>query len=221
MGKTHATGVDPEIYQYILHNSLRDQPVLKALRDETATLAGAAMQITPDEGQFLALLAQLIQAKTIIEVGVFTGYSALCMAQALPDDGQLYAFDINPTTTGIAKRYWAQAGVADKIDLRLGPAVETLPALIAEIGEGRADMAFIDADKPNHPRYVEDCLTLVRTGGLIVIDNILMEGTVLDPTDTQVNTAAMRDLNRQLHQDQRVSIATLSVADGMTLAVKR
>ncbi len=210
-----------QLYQYVLDSSLREPQVLGQLREETARLPAAQMQIAPEQGQFMALLTKLIAARRVIEVGVFTGYSSLAVALALPDDGQLIGCDISEEYTGIARRYWQQAGVADKIDLRLAPAQDTLQTLLDQGEAGQFDLAFIDADKENYQSYYELCLQLLRPGGLILVDNVLWNGSVIEPDKQDVDTVAIRDFNSQLKNDPRVDISLLPVADGLTLARKR
>jgi predicted O-methyltransferase YrrM len=210
-----------KLYKYVLDVSLREAPVLWRLREETAKLPMAGMQIGPDQGQFMALLARLIGARRYIEIGTFTGYSALALALALPSEGRVIACDINPETTAVARRYWAEAGVADKIELRLAPAIETLDALLAKGEEGRFDMAFIDADKENYDVYYERVLRLLRVGGLAIIDNVLWSGAVADTKHNDADTKALRALNEKLHHDERIDLSLLPFADGLTLARKR
>ena len=219
MGRNVA--VTDALYRYIVEHSVRELPVQAALRAETAKLEHAGMQIGPDQGQFMGLLAKLIGAKRCIEVGVFTGYSALAVALALPADGRIVACDISEAWTDIARRYWKQAGVDGKIDLRLAKAERTLDALIAEGGAGQYDFAFIDADKGGYLAYYERCLTLLRRGGLIAVDNTLWSGDVADPANTKPDTVALRAFNETLHTDERVDLALLPVGDGLTLALKR
>ncbi len=211
---------DP-LYDYLLTVSLRDRPVLKRLREETAALPEANMQIAPEQGQFMALLVELIAARRTIEVGTFTGYSALCVALALPPGGTIIACDVSEDFTSIARRYWQEAGVAQKIDLRLAPALETLDALIAGDEAGRFDFAFIDADKENYGAYYERCLTLLRPGGLIAVDNVLWGGSVINPDKTDSDTEAIRALNLQILADDRVSPSLVPIGDGLMLARKR
>jgi caffeoyl-CoA O-methyltransferase len=213
--------VTDALYHYILSTSLREPEVLQQLREETALHTHSMMQIAPEQGQFMALLVELIGAKKILEIGVFTGYSSTCLALALPPDGRITACDVNEEFTDVARRYWARAGVADKIDLRLAPALDTLNSLVAAGLAGSYDMAFIDADKTNYDGYYEQSLALLRTGGLLVIDNVLWNGQVADPNVTDADTAAIRRLNAKIHADPRVSISLLPIADGLTLAVKR
>ena len=216
-----AITMNDTIYRYLVDHSVREHPVLAELRAETAKLKQAVMQIGADQGQLMALLAKLIGAKRCLEVGVFTGYSSLAVALALPPDGSIIAMDVSEEWTSIARRHWEKAGVADKIDLRLGAAIGTLDTLISLRQTGRFDMAFIDADKGNYLAYYERCLELLRPGGLVVIDNTLWSGDVADPSKQEADTVALRALNDELHRDERVDIAMLSVGDGVTLARKR
>ncbi|HEX9768118.1 MAG TPA: class I SAM-dependent methyltransferase [Kiloniellales bacterium] len=213
--------LNDELYGYLLGVSLREPPLLARLREETAELPHAVMQISPEQGQFMALLAELLGARRVIEVGTFTGYSALIVALALPAGGRLITCDVDEDTTAIARRYWAEAGVADKIELRLGPAVDTLDAVLADGGAGTFDLAFVDADKKNYNAYYERVLALLRRGGLMVVDNVLWSGAVADPQRQDADTAAIRALNAKIHHDQRVSLSLLPVSDGITLARKR
>lgn len=206
---------------YLLSVSLRETPAQAALREATRSVRGALMQISPEQGAFMALLVELTGTRRAIEVGTFTGYSALAVAQAMPADGRLVCCDVSEEWTAIGRRHWEMAGVADRIDLRLGPAMETLDSLIAAGGAGQWDMAFIDADKANYDGYYERCLTLLRPGGLVLIDNVLWSGAVADPARTDADTTALRALNAKLHGDERVTLAMLPVGDGLTLALKR
>ena len=215
------TALDDRLYDYLLSVSLRESAVARRLREETTGMEHAVMQIAPDQGQFMALLVRLLGARRALEIGTFTGYSALCVAEALPQNGQLVACDRNAEWTAIAQRYWAEAGVADKITLRLGKAIQTLDALLAEGEAGRFDFAFIDADKPNYDGYYERCLALVRPGGLVAIDNVLWEGKVKDAETADADTQAIRALNAKLAADARVEVSMLSIADGLTLALKK
>ena len=203
---------------YLREVSLRDHPLLARLRTETAALPRARMQITPEQGQFMQLLLRTLGARRTIEIGVFTGYSALCTALALPADGQVIACDVSEEWTAIGRRYWLEAGVADKIDLRLSPAVETLDALLADGQAGQFDFAFIDADKDNYDAYYERCLQLVRPGGIIAVDNVLWHGDVIDPSKQDPDTVAIRALNRKLHLDPRIELSMLPMGDGLTVA---
>ncbi len=213
--------IETHIYDYILANSLRDRDELKRLRQETQAMPMGGMQISPDQGQFMGLLVELIDAKRIVEVGTFTGYSSIAMALALPADGRLIACDVSDEFTSIARRYWQEAGVADKIELRLGPAVATLDEMLAAGEAGSFDMAFIDADKENYDAYYERCLQLLRLGGLILIDNVLWGGRPADANEQDESTAAIRALNAKIHADERVTASLLSIGDGLTLARKR
>ena len=213
--------IDDRLYDYLIAHSVRDLPVLAELRAETAKHPKAGMQISPEQGQFMALLVELIGAKRTIEVGTFTGYSALVVALALPAEGRVIACDVSEEFTAMARRYWAKAGVANKIDLRLAPANETLDKLLAAGEAGRFDFAFIDADKENYVGYYERCLKLVRAGGLIAVDNVLWGGKVADPAVDDKDTRAIRALNDQLKSDKRVSLSMVPIGDGLTLARKR
>lgn len=208
------------LYNYMLNVSLREPDVLRRLREETAHHAMAECQISPEQGQFMALLVKLIGAKRTLEVGVFTGYSAAWVALALPPDGQVIACDVNEEWTAIARRYWEQARIEDKIDLRLAPAMETLEKLVQTRQENSFDFVFIDADKPNYDAYYEYCLKLVRPGGLIALDNTLAQGRVVKDATSQY-ARTIRALNKKLHADTRVDISLVPIADGLTLARKR
>jgi len=212
---------DEPTYQYLVKTSVRETDVARRLREETQQLPMAQMQIGPDQGQFLQLLVQLIQAKKTLEVGVFTGYSSLWVAQALPDEGKIVACDVSEEYTAVARRYWKEAGVDHKIDLRLRPALETLDELLAQGGASTFDFAFIDADKSNYDNYYERALQLIRTGGLIAVDNTIWSGRVADPNESDTDTVAIRKLNEKLHRDERVALSMLTVGDGLTLAMKR
>ena len=200
-----------ELYAYLLDVSLREPSVMRRLREETASLEKANMQIGPEQGQFMTLLVELMGARDALEVGTFTGYSALAVALALPDDGCLVACDLSEEWTAVGRRYWEEAGVAHKIDLRLAPALETLDGLLAEGRAGTFDFAFIDADKEGYDAYYERAVKLMRTGGLIVLDNTLWEGKVADPAVTDGDTEAIRILNRKLVGDERVTLSLLPV----------
>lgn len=209
------------LHEYVLSVSLREADALRRLRDETAAMPHANMQLAPEQGQFLALLVRLIGARRTLEVGVFTGYSSTAIALALPPDGRVIACDVSEEYTAVARRYWAEAGVADKIDLRIGPALGTLDALLAA-GEADAfDFAFIDADKPNYPHYYERALRLVRPGGLIALDNTLQNGRVADPNAMGESVRIIRALNTHLHGDARVDVSLVPIGDGLTLARKQ
>lgn len=214
------TGLEQTLADYIQSISLREPAILRQLREETAKLSMARMQISPEQGQLMALLVQLMGAKKTLEIGVFTGYSALAVALVLPVDGKVIACDISEEYTAIAKDFWARAGVSEKIDLRIAPALETLDQLISEETES-FDLAFIDADKRNYENYYERVLTLLRPGGLILIDNVLWSGKVTDVTITDKQTQAIREFNQKLHQDSHISLSLIAIADGLTLALKR
>ncbi|NHC33996.1 class I SAM-dependent methyltransferase [Scytonema millei] len=214
-------GLDDRLYDYFLSVSLREPEVLYQLRQETANHPAAMMQIAPEQGQFMALLVQLLGAKKTLEIGVFTGYSSLSVALALPAHGKIVACDVSKEYTNIARRYWQQAGVANKIDLHLAPAIETLDRLLASGQSESFDFAFIDADKENYDCYYERSLQLVRPGGLIAIDNVLWGGDVANFQVQNRSTQAIRALNEKLHHDERVALSVVPIADGLTLALKR
>jgi len=209
------------LYEYLLAVSLREPELLRQLRAETAADPMARMQISPEQGQFMALLARLSGARRCLEIGVFTGYSSLALALALPEDGRIVACDVNERWTAVARRYWEAAGVAHKVDLRLATAFDTLDRLRAAGEAGSYDFAFIDADKENYLGYYERVLELLRPGGLIVADNTLWSGRVADPENTEADTVALRSFNRHLHRDERIDLSLLPVGDGLTLARKR
>lgn len=213
-------GLDNQLYDYLLSASLREPELLRQLRHETASHPRASMQIAPEQGQFMALLVQLIGATKTLEIGVFTGYSSLCVALALPPQGKIIALDVSEEYTAIARRYWQQAGVADKIDLRLAPAMDSLDQLLVT-DAGTFDFAFIDADKANYDGYYERALQLVRPGGLIAVDNVLWDGQVAEAQFQDRSTRAIRDLNEKLHHDERVTISLVPISDGLTLCMKR
>ena len=212
--------LDDTLYEYLLTHSLREHPEQIALREATRSHPRAGMQISPEQGQFMALLVKLLGARRTLEIGVFTGYSALSVALALPDDGRILACDISAEFTRIGRPHWERAGVARKIDLRLAPALETLDAELAAGAAGRYDFAFIDADKTGYAAYFERCLQLLRPGGLIAIDNVLWSGAVARPAHDD-DTRALQALNERLHRDERIDLAMLPVGDGLTLARKR
>jgi O-methyltransferase len=212
--------LDSQLYQYLLTSSLRESAVLKKLRDETAMLEMARMQIAPEQGQFMALLLTLMNASRYLEVGTFTGYSALVCAMALPSSGKVYALDNSAEWTAIAQRYWEEAGVADRIELRLGDAVETLNTM-SKTDAGSIDMIFIDADKTGYAGYIEHAKVLLRSGGLLVLDNVLWGGRVADTQNVEADTVALRAVNQAMLNDGRFDISLLPVGDGLTLAVKR
>jgi len=214
-------GMSDALYDYLLSVSLHEADVLSRCRADTAAMSLSFKQISPDEGQLLALLTRLAGARHTIEVGVFTGYSALCVALALPDDGRIIACDIDEHFTTSARRYWQDAGVAHKIDLRLGPAAETLDHLIETDQANQFDMAFIDADKVNYATYYEQCLKLVRPEGMILIDNVLWYGRVVDDTVQDDDTIAIRAFNKKIYADDRVIISMIPIGDGLTVAIKK
>jgi predicted O-methyltransferase YrrM len=213
--------VTDDVHQYILENSLREPEVLARLRAETSKQPHATMQIGPEQGQFMALLAKSINAKRCIEIGVFTGYSTLVVALALPKDGKIVACDVSEEWTSIGRRYRKEAGVDHRIDLRLQPALKTLDGLIAAGESGTYDYAFIDADKPNYDAYYERVLQLLRPGGLFLIDNVLWSGKVADPNANDPETMAFKKLNAKVHKDERVDASLLGIGDGVTVGRKR
>lgn len=214
-------GLDNQLYDYLLSVSLREPEILKKLREETAKHPHALMQISPEQGQFMALLVTLMGASKTIEIGVFTGYSSLSIALALPRDGTIIACDVSEEYTAIAGPYWQRAGVSDKITLKLAPALETLDELLAN-GQGETfDFIFIDADKENYHAYYERSLQLLRTGGLIAIDNVLWSGKVANPEEQDPNTQAIRVFNEKLRNDPRIRLSLVPIGDGLTLALKR
>jgi caffeoyl-CoA O-methyltransferase len=217
---TRTICLDDRLYDYLVTHSVREHPVAAALREATRAVPQAGMQIAPEQGQFMALLVKLIGARRTIEIGVFTGYSALAVALALPDDGRVLACDINADTTRLAREHWALAGVAHKIELVLAPARQTLDARLAAGAAGTYDFAFIDADKTGYDGYYEQCLRLLRAGGLIAVDNVLWGGDVARTSD-DADTRALQVFNARLHEDQRIDLAMLPVGDGLTLARKR
>jgi predicted O-methyltransferase YrrM len=209
------------LHQYLLDNSLREPEILAKLRHQTATHPLINMQISPEQGQLMGLLVKLIGAKKCLEIGVFTGYSALAVALNLPEDGRITACDVSVEFTAIAKQYWQAAGVSHKIDLQIAPALETLDRLINNGESETFDFAFIDADKNNYAAYYDRCLQLVRSGGLILVDNVLWYGRVADPAmDNDKRTQAIKQLNHQIHQDDRVQISLIPIGDGLTIARK-
>jgi predicted O-methyltransferase YrrM len=213
-------GLEQNLYDYLLSVSLREPIILTQLRQETSQLPMSRMQISPEQGQFMAFLVKLMRVKKTLELGVFTGYSSLAVALALPADGKIVACDVSEEYTSIARRYWQQAGVADKIDLHIAPALETLDNLLAAGEAGTFDFAFIDADKGNYENYYERSLELIRPGGLIAIDNVLWSGKVADPELQDNQTNKIRAFNRKLHQDSRITLSLVPIADGLTLAIK-
>ncbi|MGA2216150.1 MAG: class I SAM-dependent methyltransferase [Bryobacteraceae bacterium] len=209
------------LWEYMRRVALREPDILRRLREETAQLPNSNLQISAEQGQFMALLMHLIGARRTIEIGVYTGYSALAVAQALPGDGRIIACDINEEWTAVARRYWREAGVDRKIDLRIGRALNTLDDLIASGQGNRFDFVFIDADKTNYANYYERALVLLRPGGLVAVDNVLWYGRVIDPSVDDPDTRAIRAFNEQLKADDRVWLSMLAVRDGLTLACKK
>lgn len=209
------------LYDYVKDISVRESPQQVELRERTAAMTESVMQISPDQGQFMAMLVRLINAKTIVEVGTFTGYSALSMAQALPDDGTLVACDVSTDWTDVGKPYWQAAGVDERIDLRIAPALETLNDLLSSGMAGEVDMVFIDADKVNYAGYYERAVQLVRDNGLVIIDNVFWGGAVIDADDRTEETCSIRAINRHVSADVRVDISMISVGDGLMLCRKK
>jgi predicted O-methyltransferase YrrM len=215
-------GLSETLHQYLLANSVREPEVLAHLRQETDRHHLSNMQISPEQGQLMGLLVQLIGAKKCLEIGVFTGYSSLSVALNLPDDGRIVACDVSDEFTSIARKYWQAAGVSEKIDLQIAPALDTLDRLIANGEAGTFDFAFIDADKNNYAAYYDRCFELVRQGGLILVDNVLWYGRVIDPTmDEDKRTQAIKQINQQIYHDDRVQISLIPIGDGLTIARKK
>jgi O-methyltransferase len=213
--------IDGALADYVDGNWLRDSPLKRRLREETAKMPGAGMQISAHQGQQIGLLARAVGARRAVEVGTFTGYSALCIAEALPDDGKLWCCDVSEEWTRIGKRYWKEAGLESRIELTVAPALKTLDWLLAQGLGGQLDLAFIDADKTNYDAYYERCLTLVRPGGLIAFDNTLWSGAVADPARDDADTMALRALNTKAHADPRVDACLLTIGDGVLLVRRR
>lgn len=209
------------LYQYLRNTGIREPDILKQLREETAGLENAEMQIAPEQGQFMAMLVKLMNARRTLEIGVFTGYSSLSVARALPEDGKIWAFDISEEWTQIARKYWKKAGVDDKIKLTIGPAAETVKQFLSDDTKSSFDFAFIDADKTGYDTYYELCLQLMRPGGLMLFDNVLRHGRVIQDDVNDEDTIAIRTLNKKLHKDERVDISMVPIADGLTLARKK
>ncbi|HWQ39455.1 MAG TPA: class I SAM-dependent methyltransferase [Burkholderiales bacterium] len=209
-----------KLYRYLIDHSLREPDVLRRLREETSRLPMATMQIAPEQGQFLQLLVRMLRVKRALEVGVFTGYSSLAVALAMPHDGRLVACDLSEEWTSVARRYWKEAGVERKIELRLAPALQTLDAMLTVGEAGTYDYAFIDADKVNYLNYYERVLRLLRPGGLIAVDNTLWNGAVADRRKRDEDTEAIRAFNRHLHSDSRIFLSLVPIGDGLTLALK-
>lgn len=218
---TRTLNLDDALYQYLLDVSLRDSPLKARLRAETAALPTSRWQVAPEQGQFLALLVKLLGARRLLEIGTFTGYSALCMVEALTDDGRLLCCDLPGDYNDVARKYWREAGVELRIELRLGPALSTLESLLADGQEGSFDLIFIDADKARYPAYFEYALSLLRVGGLAVFDNVLWSGRVLEAQPESADTRAIQQLNLALRDDVRVDYSLLPLGDGMSLCRKR
>jgi caffeoyl-CoA O-methyltransferase len=214
-------GVSGAVLDYIRRIGTREDSDLKALREETAMHPLAVMQISPEQGQLMMLLVELIGAKKTLEIGTFTGYSAMCVAKAMGPSGQVVALDVSEEFTAIARRHWAKAGIADRIDLRLGPAKDSLARMESSGDAGTFDFAFIDANKSDYESYYESALVLLRPGGLIAVDNVLWSGSVIDPTNTTPDTVGIRKLNEKIANDARVTISLVPIGDGLTLARKR
>lgn len=210
-----------EIHRYLVEQTLREPPLWSELRERTAALPEARMQISPEQGQFMRLLVELLGARRALEIGTFTGYSALCVASSLPADGRLVACDLSEEWTRIAREFWRRAGVADQIELRIGPALRTLDALLAEGAAGSFDFAFIDADKESYEAYYEQVLELLRPGGLVALDNALRGGRVADAGAIDPSVEAIRRLNARIRDDERVSMSLVPIGDGLMLARKR
>jgi len=210
-----------QIFDYLAEVGLRDHPVLAKCRRETGEMEFGMMQISPEQGAFMQMLVRMMGAKRCLEVGVFTGYSSMAVALALPDDGHITSLDVSEEWTTKARTYWDEAGVASKIDLRIKPAAESLSDLIDDGQSGTYDFAFIDADKTGYDTYYEGCLSLLRVGGIIAIDNVLWSGSVADPLITDDDTSALRALNKKIHGDDRVEMGLLPIGDGLMLAQKR
>jgi predicted O-methyltransferase YrrM len=214
-------GLPDDLQAYVVRVGVREPPVLRRLRDETAKLPQHGMQIAPEQGMLLALLVELVGARRCLEIGTFTGYSSTAVALALPPDGHLVCLDVSEEWTALARRTWQEAGIADRVELRLGPAIESLDALLAEGAAGTFDFAFVDAAKDEYPAYYERVLRLLRPGGLVAFDNVFLAGRVADPAADDPGARAVRSLNDALHDDERVSIAVVPIADGVTLVRKR
>jgi caffeoyl-CoA O-methyltransferase len=214
-------GLPDDVHAYVLRWGLHEPDILARLREETASHPRSSMQIAPEQGAVLGLLVELLDARRCLEIGTFTGYSSLAVALALPEDGRLVCCDVSDEYTSVARRYWAEAGVAERVDLRLGPAIESLDRLLADGAAGTFDLAFIDADKPSYPAYWERCVELVRPGGVIAIDNVLWGGRVADPSADDDTTRTLRRVNEMVAADPRVRHVLLAIADGMTIARKR
>ena len=217
--RSHA--IEETIYDYMIATSVREPETLAELREETLKLPNHNMQISPEHGQFMGLLVRSLGVKKALEVGTYTGYSSIAVAMALPPDGKMVCCDISKEYTDVARRYWKKMGLESKIELRLGPGIEGLDALIKEGATGTFDFAFIDADKNNYDAYYERSLTLLRKGGMILIDNVFQGGKVADPKATSANVDAVKALNKKIHKDDRVYMSMLPIGDGVTIALKK
>jgi predicted O-methyltransferase YrrM len=214
-------GLPDDLHAYLLRVGVREPDVLRRLREHTRSIPRHSMQVAPEQGAFMGLLAELTGARRCLEIGTFTGYSALAVALRLPPDGHIVCCDVSEEWTSVARRFWAEAGVADRIDLRLAPALETLDALLADGAGGSFDFAFVDADKVNYRHYFERLMPLVRPGGVMLFDNVLWSGRVIDPAADDEDTRAIREINEVLAADDRIDLVMLPVADGLTVARKR
>ena len=218
---TKTINIYEKLYDYLLYNSLREPELLKKLREETALMPSGLMQILPEQGQFMGLLVRLIGIRRSLEIGVFTGYSSLAMALALHEDGMIIACDISKEYTLTARKYWKEANVDTRIQLKIGPAIDTLQELSQDDKLEPFDLVFIDADKGNYSNYYEAGLSLLRKGGLILVDNVLWSGKVADPDNQEEDTVAIREFNQNLHQDDRIDLSLLPIGDGLTFSHKR
>jgi predicted O-methyltransferase YrrM len=217
--KSH--GLSDELHAYLVQVGVREPPILARLREETARLPEQDMQIAPEQGAFMALLVEIVGARRCLELGTFTGYSSLAVALALPAEGRIVCCDVSKEWTDVARRYWAEAGVEGRVELRLAPAFETLDALLAGGQAGTFDFAFLDADKRNYPAYYEQILRLLRPGGLLCVDNVFWGGDVVRPEVDDEDVRAVRALNDRIATDERVAISMVPIADGLTLVRKR
>lgn len=218
---TRTYQIGEELHRHLMETTVRDMEVMQRLRTRTAEMAEGGMQISPEQGQFMQFLIKAIRAKRCLEIGTFTGYSALVVALALPEDGRLIACDVSDEFTSVGRPFWQEAGVAHKIDLRIGPGLDSLQALLDEGHAASFDFAFIDADKPNYPHYYELCLELVRPGGVIGIDNTLWGGRIADLSHQDESTYMIRTLNERIRNDDRVDMSLVPIGDGLMLACKR
>jgi predicted O-methyltransferase YrrM len=214
-------GLPDDVHAYVLRSGVREPALLARLREETSSMPMAQMQIAPEQGAFMGWLVELMGVRRALELGTFTGYSSLAVALAMPDDGRIVCLDVSEEYTSVARRYWAEAGVAHKVDLRLGPALESLAGLKAEGAAGTFDFAFLDADKEPYPDYYEGILELLRPGGVVLVDNVLSSGRVVDERSDSAQVRAIQTLNERVLRDERVSSVLLPIADGLTLARKR